>query len=150
MLKQWKHFELRNGLLTRAQQCHGQTVYQLVLPVVFRPTVFKLLHDDMGHMRWERTYDLIRSRFYWPQMATDMEYQIKACGRCMRQKSQPERAAPLVNIRTSRPMELVRIDFLSLEPDSKNTEDILVITDHFTKYAVARSESDNSCKMSLG
>lgn len=27
--------------------------------------------------------------------------------------------------------------FLTLEPDSTNTKDILVITDHFTKYAVA-------------
>lgn len=29
------------------------------------------------------------------------------------------------------------MDYLSLEPDSHNTKDILVITDHFTKYAVA-------------
>ncbi|KAJ8396464.1 hypothetical protein AAFF_G00017700 [Aldrovandia affinis] len=29
------------------------------------------------------------------------------------------------------------MDFLSLEPDRSNTKDILVITDHFTKYAVA-------------
>lgn len=29
------------------------------------------------------------------------------------------------------------MDFLTLEPDSSNTKDILVITDHFTKYAVA-------------
>ena len=48
-------------------------------------------------------------------------------------KKQP----PLVNIRTSRPLELVCMDFLSLEPDQSNTKDILVITDHFIKYAVA-------------
>ena len=29
------------------------------------------------------------------------------------------------------------MDFLSLEPHRSNTKDILVITDHFTKYAVA-------------
>lgn len=29
------------------------------------------------------------------------------------------------------------MDFLSLEPDRSNTKDILVITDHFTKYVVA-------------
>ena len=29
------------------------------------------------------------------------------------------------------------MDFLSLEPDESNTKDILVITDHFTKFAVA-------------
>lgn len=142
MLKEWKRFEIRNGLLTRARQCHGQTVYQLVLPAALRPTVFKLLHDDMGHMGWERTHDLIRSRFYWPRMAADIETKIKTCGRCVRRKSQLEKAASLVNIRTSRPMELVCMDFLSLEPDSKNTKDILVITDHFTKYAVALPTRD--------
>lgn len=45
--------------------------------------------------------------------------------------------APLVNIVATRPLELVCMDFLSVEPDSSNTKDILVITDHFTKYAVA-------------
>lgn len=29
------------------------------------------------------------------------------------------------------------MDFLSPEPDSTNTKDILVITDHFNKYTVA-------------
>ncbi len=55
----------------------------------------------------------------------------------MRRKAPPERAAPLVNITTSRPLELVCMDFLSLEPDRSNIKDILVITDHFTRYAVA-------------
>uniref|UniRef100_A0AAR2LHM1 Integrase catalytic domain-containing protein n=1 Tax=Pygocentrus nattereri TaxID=42514 RepID=A0AAR2LHM1_PYGNA len=48
----------------------------------------------------------------------------------------------MVSIQTSRPMELVCMDFLSLEPDSHNTKDILVITDHFTKYAVAIPTKD--------
>lgn len=43
----------------------------------------------------------------------------------------PEKAAIMVNIKTTRPLELVCIDFLSLEPDKSNTKDILVITDHF-------------------
>ena len=34
-------------------------------------------------------------------------------------------------------MELLCMDFLSLEPDSSGTNDILVITDHFTKYTIA-------------
>lgn len=29
------------------------------------------------------------------------------------------------------------MDFLPLEPDTSNTKDILVLTDHFTKFAVA-------------
>lgn len=88
-------------------------------------------------MGLERTLDLVRTRFFWPKMAEDVEKKIKSCGHCVRRKTQPERSAPLVTIDTTRPMELVCIDCLSLEPDSRNTKDILVITDHFTKYAVA-------------
>lgn len=55
----------------------------------------------------------------------------------MRRKTRNERAAPLCNIKTSRPLELVCMDFLSVEPDQSNTKDILVLTDHFIKYAVA-------------
>ncbi|KAF7642191.1 hypothetical protein LDENG_00262800 [Lucifuga dentata] len=95
------------------------------------------LHDDIGHLGIERTLDLLRSRFYWPRMSADVEQKIKTCERCVRRKTPPERAAPLFNIRTSRPLELVCMDFLSLEPDRSNIKDILVLTDHFTKYAVA-------------
>ncbi len=70
-------------------------------------------------------------------MAADVENKVKSCGRCVCKKTLPERAAPLVNTEVTRPLELVCMDFLSLEPDSSNTKDILVITDFFTKYAVA-------------
>ena len=36
-----------------------------------------------------------------------------------------ERAAPMVNIKYSRPLELVCIDFLSVEPNRSNTKDII-------------------------
>lgn len=38
------------------------------------------------------------------------------------------------------------MDFLSLEPDQSNTEDVLVITDHFTKYALAIPTSNQKAK----
>ncbi|XP_028853388.1 LOW QUALITY PROTEIN: uncharacterized protein LOC114800338 [Denticeps clupeoides] len=46
-------------------------------------------------------------------------------------------AAPLNQIVSSGPMDLVCMDFLTLEPDSKGLGNILVITDHFTRYAQA-------------
>lgn len=85
----------------------------------------------------ERTLDLVRARFYWPKMSVDVENKIKTCNRCIRRKSLTEKAASLINITATRPLELVCMDFLTVEPDSSNTKDILVITDHFTKYAVA-------------
>lgn len=102
-----------------------------MLPEELRAVALKSLHDDMGI---ERMMDLIRSWFYWSKMSMSVEEKIKTC---VRRKTVSKKAAPLVSIKTSRPLELVCMDFLSLEPDRSNTMDILVITDHFTKYAVA-------------
>lgn len=137
ILKEWKRLELKDDLLYRKRFSGTESIMQFVLPEALRSTVLQNLHDNMGHLGMERTVELVRSRFYWPRMASDVERKIKMCERCVRRKAPPDKAAPLVNIQTTRPLELVCMDFLSLEPDSKNTKDILVITDHFTKYAVA-------------
>lgn len=137
LLREWNKLEVLDGVLYRKRQEGAQTHYQLVLPEALRSLVLKSLHDDMGHMGTERTLDLVRKRFYWPKMSAEVEMKVKTCNRCIRRKAMPERAAPLVNIVATRPLELVCMDFLSVEPDSSNTKDILVITDHFTKYAVA-------------
>lgn len=137
LLREWNRLELTNGVLYRRRQDGEHQTFQLVVPEELRPLVLTSLHSDMGHMGIDRTIDLVRSRFYWPRMASAVENMIKTCNRCVRRKALPEKAAPLVNIKTSRPLELVCMDYLSLEPDRSNTKDILVITDHFTKYAVA-------------
>ena len=136
-LREWKRLELRGGVLYRTRQEHGRVTHQLVLPTELRATALRGLHDDLGHLGIERTLDLVRSRFYWPRMSACVEQKIKRCERCVRRKTPNERAAPLCNIKATRPLELVCMDFLSVEPDRSNTKDILVLTDHFTKYAVA-------------
>lgn len=137
LIRELKKLELQNGILYRRRQEGNHIQYQLVLPESLRGIVLTCLHDEMGHLGIERTLDLARSRFYWPRMFADVEKRIKTCPRCVCRKSLPEKAAPLVNIHVTRPLELVCMDFLSIEPDSKNTKDVLVITDFFTKYAVA-------------
>ena len=79
----------------------------------------------------------MRSRFYWPGLENDVEEKIKNCGRCIRRKTPVKPSAELVNITSSQPMELLCIDFLSLERSKGGHEHILVVTDHFTRYAQA-------------
>ena len=57
------------------------------------------------------------------------------CIRCTCRKV-PGDKAPLVSMTSTHPMELVCIDFLTVEP-SKGYENILVITDHFSKFSQA-------------
>ncbi|XP_016522689.1 uncharacterized protein LOC107835044 [Poecilia formosa] len=136
LLREVNKMELQNNLLIRRRQVGSESRCQLVLPEEYRAVVLHQLHNQMGHMGIDRTLDLVRSRFYWPRMFIDVVNKVRTCERCVRRKSLPERAAPLVNIKTTHPLELVCMDFLSVEPD-RRIKDILVITDHFTKYAIA-------------
>ena len=61
-----------------------------------------------------------------------IETMVQQCERCI-----PIRATELVNITSSFPMELVCIDFLKLDRSRGGYEDVLVITDHFSRYAQA-------------
>lgn len=137
LLRDCNRLELHDDILYRRRQDKEHVSYQLVLPEEVCPVGLSSLHDNMGHVGVERTLDLVRSRLFWPRMASDVEKKIKTCDRCIRIKALPERAAPLTNIKTSRPLELLCVDYLTLEPDQSNTKDILVLTDHFTKYAMA-------------
>ena len=70
-------------------------------------------------------------------MALDAEQYVKDCGECIMRRTPCKKAAPLHQIVSSGPMDLVCIDFLSMEPDSKGISNVLVVTDHFTHYAQA-------------
>ena len=77
-------------------------------------------------------------------MIEDVELHIRSCPHCLRFKTQPEKAE-LNPIIATRPMELVHIDYLTIEApeNSRSSKDIniLVITDHFTRYAQAHITS---------
>ena len=103
----------------------------------FRSVVLKHLHDDAGHQGRDRTLSLVRSRFFWHGLDSDVEKKVKSCDRCIRRKSNPGPSAELINIVSRQSIDLVCIDFLTLERSKDGFEKILVITDHFTRYAQA-------------
>ena len=120
------------------------TKRQLVLPTKFRKQAMTSLHNNLGHLGTECTVALALDRFYWPRMASNIEGWVKHCPRCLARKVLPKVAAPLEHINTCSPMELVCIDFLSIEPDQSNKKSILVVTDHFTRYAQAFPTKDQT------
>ena len=109
--------------------------------------VCKLLHDDMGHLGQDRTIALCQERFYCPGMSTDVVEWISMCYRCTCAKAPSlPHCAPLENIITSQPMEMVALDFLALEDACGGVANVLVITDHFSKYAVAISTTNQTAR----
>ena len=110
--------------------------WQLVVPKAYRSRALAGCHDDVGHQGRMRTLSLLRERFFWPGMQADAMQHVMKCTRCLRRKT-PSHVAPLHPIHVTQPLELVHMDYLSLEPSKGNIENVLVITDHFTRYALA-------------
>ncbi|XP_077388164.1 retrovirus-related Pol polyprotein from transposon 412 [Festucalex cinctus] len=135
--------ELKDGLLYRKRNPPNCTeTQQLVLPERYRTLAMKSLHDDCGHLGVEKTSELLKDRFYWPRITSDVEQYVKTCGRCVSRKTLPQRSSPLHQITSNGPLDLVCIDFLQIEPDKKGIANVLVVTDHFTRYAQAFPTKD--------
>ena len=109
---------------------------QVILPPSLRAKALKGCHDQIGHLGRDKTLGLLRERFFWDTMYKDTVAYISKCSHCIRRKAVTQ-VAPMQPIHATQPLELVHMDFLQLEPSKGKIENILVVTDHFTRYAQA-------------
>ena len=130
--------KLKQGILYRKSQVSNNSRARLQsdLPIKYGHKAMAGCHDQIGHLGQDRMLELLRDRFYWPGMHKDIVSYINSCPRCIRRTSQPN-VAPLLNIEATQPLELVHLDCLQIEPSNSNIENILIVTDHFTRYAQA-------------
>ena len=140
LLRIRKNLKLTKDILYRRSYSDNSSskkvLWQLVVPKAYRLRALAGCHDDVGHQGRMSTLSLLRERFFWPGMQEEASQYLLKCPRCLRRKSTPQRA-PMQPIYVTQPLELVHMDYLSLEPSKGNIENALVITDHFTRYALA-------------
>ena len=119
---------LKHGVLYKKARVNAKNQATMVVPQSYRQRAMEGCHDQIGHLGQDRVLDLLRDRFYWPGMHADVVSYINSCPRCLRRKSQQDKA-PLMNIETSQPLELIHLYYLKIEPSKGNIENVLVITD---------------------
>ena len=150
LLRIKKSLVLTKGILFRKSFTDNTSskkiIWQLVIPKTHRHKAILGCHDEVGHQGRVRTLSLLRERFFWPNMQVEATQHIAKCSRCLKRKSTPQ-VAPLQPILVSQPLELVHLDYLTLEPSKGNIENVLVITDHFTRYALAYTSKTQTAQV---
>ena len=142
-VREQKKLLMRDGVLHR--RVEGESVsYQLVLPKSHRKQALIGVHDDLFHTHFDDAILHLRMRFFWPYMAKDLETKIKRCMRCIRKGARCQKA-PMVSITTTFPLELLSIDYLTIEAKGQK-QNILVVMDHFTKFGTAILTKDQTAK----
>ena len=107
-------------------------------------------HQDAGHQDHDHTLSLLQEHFWWPGMAKQMRQVIKAC-RCCLQYEGGTPKAPLCPIVATAPLDLLHVDFTSIETmmeldKSPLVANVLVFQDHFTKHVLAYVTPDQTVK----
>lgn len=140
LLREWNRLVEKEGVVYRRvfRPDGKEECLQLLLPVALKQETLELLHQDHGHQGVERTYELVRPRCFWPGMVADISEWCHNCERCQVAKdSRPVSHSFMGHLLASRPNEVIAIDFTLLEPSQNGVENVLVITDVFSKYTQA-------------
>ena len=130
------HLLLKQGVLYRQARPREseETLFQLVLPATQREVALKGCHDEVGHLGLEHMLHLMCDRFCCPHMAAQAKENIGKCCPCLAFKAKQPKSH-LENIMATHPLELVHLDYLCLESGKGLEENVLLVTDHFTRYA---------------
>ena len=111
---------------------------RLLVPKSLQEKMLQMAHDQWGHQGINRTLAILQERCFWPGMCSDVRGHVKKCFVCIASKTPtPALRTPRRHLLAFKPLELIAIDFLKLDKGQGGYEDVLVITDAFTKFAQA-------------
>ena len=110
----------------------------MVLPIKFQAQVLQLLHDGQVHQGIERSIARCWEQLYWNNMFQDVTKYVKGCPQSQIVKGDYTEPNTILGvIIANNPMDLMCIDFTKVDPLKDGKENILVLTDAFTKFSQA-------------
>ena len=136
LLLQFDHLSLIHGVLHCCTFTDNNEIQQLVLPHCLHDSVLQSLHDDNGHQGLQCMIELLRSKVYWPMMFTHTDHWLAQCEWCHIAKGDyTEPKTQQGTLTANQPLELLCIDFTKADPSKGGKENILVLTDAFSKFS---------------
>ena len=121
-----------------------------VVPIAHQTATLNGWHQNAGHQGCDHTLSLLQECFWWPGMVNQMRQVIKTCRYCLQHEGATPKA-PLCPIVATTPLDLLHVDFTSIETTmeldkSPQVANVLVFQDHFTKHVLAYVTPDQTVK----
>ena len=128
----------------------NENLLLFMVPKMHQTATLNGCHQDAGHQGSDHTLSLLQEHFWWPGMAKQMRQVIKACKCCLQYESGTPKA-PLCPIVATVPLDLLHVDFTSIETmlelnQSPRVTNVLVFQDHFTKHVLVYVTPDQTAK----
>ena len=136
-------FEIIEGVLF-ANRWGNEACRRIMIP---RSLIFQILegiHDGCGHQGIERVIHRVNLEMNWKGKYKDIRDYIRGCTVCNKSKGLGDGSVKMGMLSASRPLELVSIDFITVDKASDGRDSILVITDIFTKFTKAIATRNQS------
>ena len=138
LILQFDWLSLIQGVLHHHSFMDDDETYQLILPQHFCDSVLRSLHDDNGHQGLQHMVDLLHSKVYWPSMFMDTDHWLLQCEWCHIAKGDyMEPKTQQGSLVAHQPLELLCVDVTKADIAKGGKENILVLTDAFSKYSQA-------------
>ena len=117
-----------------------EPILQLVIPNVLKQIVLEGYHSELGggHVGLEKTYQKIRSKYFWPHCYKDTVEVVQSCDICQRRMLRKRNAELQDNISANSPMEVVGIDTVGpFVTSTKENNYIVTVVDWYSSWVEA-------------
>ena len=132
----------RNGVLCARYPPSQRPLHErpcmIVMPQLYLHEILFRAHDAMGHQGMSKVVARIHERHTWPGLRRCVGEYVGQCLTCQQVRDKPgDVRFHLKNIQSGYFTELVQYDHLKICPSYDDNTGILVIIDHFSKFAEA-------------
>ena len=137
-----KDFEIVDDILCRRVrvQLGSQTNFRLVpvVPKLFQTRIVCRAHTvDCAHAGENRTFDWIRRRFWWSGFYTQVRKFVRECT-CCQAVANPKGVSVIEGRITPKcEFDILGMDLVKLPKSVEGSRHVLVVMDHFTRFAWA-------------
>ena len=152
ILWNWQNFTIYQGPMYLCSTPKGNTkdLLLFVVPKAHHVAALNGYHWDAGHQGCDHTLYLLLECFWWPGMTNQLWQSIKSCMHCLQHEGNLPKV-PLHSIVSITPMDLLHIDFASIETTMEPNRlpkiaNVLVFQDHFTKHIMVYMTPNQTAK----